>query len=70
MASVWRELARSRAGIALALAALTFALYLPVRGFEWLSYDDARYVLESPIVRDPPGLASALRAFTSVPEPN
>ena len=61
---------RSRAGITLALAALTVALYLPVRGFEWLSFDDARYVLENPIVRAPPGVASARLAFSSLPEPN
>jgi tetratricopeptide (TPR) repeat protein len=37
-------------GIALVLAAATFALYLRAGGFEFLNYDDPDYVSENPVV--------------------
>jgi len=40
-----------RLGFALLLAALAFALYLPVRSFEFLNLDDPSYVTANPVVQ-------------------
>jgi tetratricopeptide (TPR) repeat protein len=53
----------SRAAVALGLAALTFALYAPVRHHAFVDYDDDRYVLENPNLRLPLDAAALRRAF-------
>ncbi len=46
----------------LPVLAVTFILYLPVRQFEFLNYDDTRYILENPLIGD---LHNFFRFFTT-----
>ena len=58
------------AGIALVIALATLAVYAPVVGFPFLSWDDGVYVAENPNLREPFGLASVMRAFAEPYESN
>jgi Tfp pilus assembly protein PilF len=51
--------------ICLFLALITFALYWPVRHFEFNNYDDAQYLTENPYVQNGLTSASIKWAFTS-----
>ena len=53
------------AALALALVAVTVALYAPVRHHEFLNYDDPEYVSENPIVRGGLTTESVCWALTS-----
>jgi hypothetical protein len=52
-----------RAGIALALCALCAAVFWPVLGFDFVSYDDWRLVRDNPQLRDGLSAQAALRAL-------
>ena len=58
------------AGIALVIALATLAVYAPVAGFPFLSWDDGVYVAENPNLREPFGFASVARAFAEPYESN
>src|SRR5262245_59756325 len=53
----------SRAVVAFGIAALTFALYAPVRHHAFVEYDDDLYVFENPNLRLPLDAAAVRRAF-------
>src|SRR5262245_7598439 len=53
----------SRAVVALALWALAFALYAPVRHHQFLDYDDDRVIVENPNLALPLDARAVLRAF-------
>jgi tetratricopeptide (TPR) repeat protein len=56
--------------IALLLVAASFAVYAPVRHHEFVAYDDDRYIVDNPNLREPLGLDSVRRAFASPYETN
>lgn len=47
------------------LLALTAVVFHPVRGHEFVDYDDHVYILENPNLRDGLGVESVVRAFTT-----
>ncbi len=51
--------------IALALAAVTFAIYLPTAGFEFVNYDDGLYVTDQPMAQKGLTWEGFLWAFTN-----
>ncbi|MFQ5416155.1 MAG: tetratricopeptide repeat protein [Myxococcota bacterium] len=62
---------RSRdAAIALALCALTFAVYFQVRNHAFVDYDDRVYILDNPNLRDGPSLKTIARSFREPYETN
>ena len=52
------------------LALATLAVYAPVLGHPFLSWDDGVYVVDNPNLREPFGLASIVRAFAAPYESN
>ncbi len=56
---------RARASISALLVAATFALYLPVLGHEFVSYDDDVEVIDNPHVRAGLSPRSVFRAFST-----
>ena len=57
--------ARSRAALAALVFALASAVYLPIRGHEWLNYDDDSYVSRNPELQHGMGWEGIRWAFTT-----
>ena len=57
-----------RLGLALALAAVTLALFWPATGYDFLNFDDGPYVFDNPRVLTGFSLANVRWAFTTINE--
>jgi tetratricopeptide (TPR) repeat protein len=55
----------SRAGLAALLVGITFIVYLPVLGHEFVSYDDYEDVIDNPLVRAGLSASSAMETFST-----
>lgn len=65
-----RPMPRRAAAIAIALVAITFAVYGRVAGHDFVELDDGNVIVNNPLVREGLTLSSVLRAFREPAEAN